>query len=76
MPYSSYTVLQLYLCVHPLKDGLQNQHNKVTVCFLVHDALPSYRHGVPTRNRRVNAASGTTAGGAAMVATTGDPLTP
>ncbi len=38
--------------VHRLYAGLQIQFNRVTVCLLMHDALPSYRHGVPLPNRK------------------------
>ncbi len=37
--------------VRRLKAGLQNQYNRVAVCLLMRDALPSYRHGIPPLNR-------------------------
>ncbi len=33
--------------------GLQNRNNRVTVCLLMHDALPSYRNGIPPLNRPI-----------------------
>ncbi len=40
-----------YLINAILSQTVQDQYNWVTVCLLIHDALPSYRHGVPPLNR-------------------------